>query len=231
MKKLFVLSVFILSLPNLAGAGVLCNGKTTHALEECAQSNFKLSDDQLNVFYKDFSSKLSRDQKALLVDAQREWIKYKESTCQAAYDATSPGEEAGIDKWTCLDEVTRARINELHYLDSGIGGDSFLHAVDVVAKLYEGGNRDRFIEKLSKQPASKDDQHWGAYVSKNCILAVQRLHEERNLCVARQNFYSYPLRCGHGPAICPTCDVMARSWAQSISPPITSSREMCGEMI
>lgn len=192
MKKFFILAVFILALPKLSDAGVLCNGSTIHALEECAQSNFKSSDEQLNNFYKEFSSKLPKDQKALLVDAQREWIKYKESTCQAAYDATSPGEEAGIDKWTCLDEVTRTRINELHYLDSGIGGDSFLHAVDVVAKLYEGGNRDRFIEKLSKQPASKGDQHWDVYVDKDCMLAVQRLHEEKNLCVARQNFYSYP---------------------------------------
>lgn len=193
MKKIiiFIPFLFILSI-TLANAGVLCNENKTHDLEECAKNNFKSSDDILNKTYKTFYLKLSKEDRGILLNAQRAWIKYKDGTCQDAYDMTYPGEEAGIDKWNCLDEVTRSRIKEIDYLDSGIGADGFVHALNIVSKIYEGGNKERFMEKLSNQSADKSDQHWNNYVSQNCLLAVRRLHEEKRLCVARQNFYRYP---------------------------------------
>lgn len=191
MKKFIIFLSFIFVAPTLAIGGVLCNSNATHDLEVCAENNFKSSDDQLNRAYKAFSIKLPENEKKLLVSAQREWVKYKEQTCQGAYDATYPGEEAGIDKWACLNQITKTRTNELDYLDSGVGSDSFAHALDVVSTIYENGNRESFLDRLSDQPKDRNDLHWSTYVSQNCDLASRRLHEEKKLCVARQNFYRY----------------------------------------
>lgn len=189
-KHLSVFLVVIFSLSS-ANAEMLCSGKTTRELEACAKSNYELYDKKLNDSYQKLTDKLTNNEKNNLVDAERSWVKYKEAICQGAFDATSPGAEAGIDKLSCLIETTRARIREINYIASGIGGDEFRHAADIVAKIYENGDREKFIEKLIETSKTPSDSNWSAYVKFNCQLATSRLHEEYRDCSARQNFYRY----------------------------------------
>jgi hypothetical protein len=155
------------------------------------KKNYESSDRLLNYTYKVLASKLSGEDRKTLLNAQRAWIMYKEKFCQAAYDFTSPGEEAGIEKLTCLDGLTRTREKELKYIDSASGMDDFFHAADVVSQFYEAGDRGRFIDKLANDPSVNDDKNWNSYVMDNCKLAAARLHEEKKDCVARQTFHRY----------------------------------------
>lgn len=169
----------------------VCTSNVTKELAACARANFEHSDRNLNLAYNDLSEKLSGTDKGILVRAEKEWLAYKEATCQGAFDATSPGEEAGIDKWTCLDQITRARTEEIQFLNTGIGALGFYKALDVVQKLYEAGSRDRFISKLMDVYVKDDNKNWRSYVEDNCKLAVFRVHEDRSDCIARQTFYRY----------------------------------------
>ncbi|CAE6793344.1 lysozyme inhibitor LprI family protein [Paraburkholderia aspalathi] len=190
IKRIFIMfAIFVFS--SIAAASTLCNSKITRELEACARNNFELSDKQLNGAYRTLASKLQREDAQMLLTAQRAWVAYKEKTCQGAYDATSPGEEAGIDKWTCLDEITKTRLRELQYLESGAGLADFFHAADVVSEYYENGSRNRFIAKLADKALLKDDPNWNLYVAENCKLAVSRFSEEKQDCMARQIFYRY----------------------------------------
>ncbi|SEB00741.1 lysozyme inhibitor LprI family protein [Paraburkholderia sartisoli] len=191
MKKNIGLIFFLSIFSSATTAGSLCNSNVTRELEACAKSNFESSDVQLNIKYKTLFSKFSGRNKDMLINSQREWIQYKEKSCQATYDATNPGEEAGIEKWTCLDNLTKIRTKELQYLDSGSGMDEFFHAVDIVSKFYEAGDRNKFIDKLADKASSKGDPIWNFYIVENCKLAASRLHEEKKDCMARQGFYLY----------------------------------------
>lgn len=83
----------------------------------------------------------------MLIGSQRKWIIYKEKLCKSAKNQTISGEESEIEKWTCLDDITKTRTKELQYIQSDSGMGDFFHAVDIVSKLYEGGDRNRFIDK------------------------------------------------------------------------------------
>lgn len=173
----------------LATAGSICDSSITRELEACAKSNFYDSDKKLNEEYKELSAIISAPQRQSLVDVQREWIKYKEAYCQEAFDVANPGEEAGVDKWSCLDEVTRVRTKELMYLRSATDVEDFYHAVAFVAEVYENGNKGKVFDKLNSITKGGDNAAWLTYVQKNCQLTAARLHEDRKVCVARQNFY------------------------------------------
>ncbi|CAB3790931.1 hypothetical protein LMG28614_03198 [Paraburkholderia ultramafica] len=178
-------------LPHISMAYTACTSTVTRELEACAKSNFEESDSHLNSQYRIILAGLVGGDRDVLVKAQREWISYKEAVCQGAYESTYPGEEAGIDKLTCLDEVTRARRRELEHFNSGIGGDEFLHAINIVAKYYEHGNRDSFISRLVNEFSGDSDALWRTYVNDNCAFAASRIHEKKDECVARQEFYRY----------------------------------------
>ncbi|MFG0429686.1 lysozyme inhibitor LprI family protein [Serratia liquefaciens] len=191
MKKAALLLIIAFTSLCAEASQSMCTSNVTKELEACAKENFEDSDKNLNLAYKDLAEKLSATDKGILVRAEKEWLAYKESTCQSAFDITFPGEEAGIDKWTCLDQITRARTEEIQYLNAGIGALGFYKALDVVPKLYEAGSRDKFISKLTDAYAKEDNKNWRAYVEDNCKLAVSRVHEDRFACIARQTFYRY----------------------------------------
>ncbi|CAM2186722.1 Lysozyme inhibitor LprI N-terminal domain-containing protein [Paraburkholderia sacchari] len=169
----------------------MCTSNVTEELEACAKENFEYSDRILNLTYNGLATKLSPDDRRILNEAEKAWLAYKNATCQGAYHATSPGEEAGIDKWTCLDQITRARTEEMQYLNTGIGVLGFYKALDIVSRLYEGGSREMFISKLTDIFSKSDDKSWRAYVENNRKLAVAKLHEDKSVCIARQVFYLY----------------------------------------
>ncbi|WP_407642975.1 lysozyme inhibitor LprI family protein [Caballeronia glebae] len=169
----------------------MCSSSITKNLESCAKSNFELADQGLNKRYREVASRLSEGDRSLLVAAQREWVRHKERTCQEAYESALPGQEAEIDRWTCLDQMTRTRTSELNYIDSGMGGDGFFRAVDIISRYYEHGDRNRFISKLVADSTRDESRDWQEYVRDTCILSARQTHEEENTCIARQQFYRY----------------------------------------
>jgi uncharacterized protein YecT (DUF1311 family) len=191
MKTKMVLAMIAFASLCVEASQSICTNKITKELEACAKDNFDYSDKILNISYKKLAIKLSAGDSETLVRAEKEWVAYKDTTYDGAFSATSPGEEAGIDKWTCLDQITRARIEEIQYLNSGIGALGFYKALDVIPKLYEDKSRIQFIEKLVEKYGEDENESWSAYVDENCKLAVSRLHEEKSDCIARQSFYRY----------------------------------------
>lgn len=126
MKKIILLLIMVCTSHCVEASQSMCTGNITKELEACAKENFEYSDRNLNIAYNSLATRLSATDKGVLLRAEKEWLAYKDATCQGAFDAVFPGEEAGIDKWTCLDQITRARTEEIKYLNTGVGELDFI---------------------------------------------------------------------------------------------------------
>ncbi|AQV94903.1 DUF1311 domain-containing protein [Cupriavidus necator] len=191
MKKNILFLCLVLVFTGSAIADSLCAGNVTRKLEECARRNFESSDKKLNDVYRLLIGGLSGPERQALRNSQREWIKYKDKMCQGAYVSINPGNEAGIEKFICLNEITKSRTKELWHIDTASGISDFMHAVDIVSRYYEDGDRNKFLDKLAGDGSASDDKAWSSYVSENCKLTATRFREEKRECVARLNFYRY----------------------------------------
>ncbi|WGS54701.1 lysozyme inhibitor LprI family protein [Paraburkholderia sp. D15] len=167
----------------------LCNYQTNRELEACAYTNFKTADKDLNRQYADAIRSVSQVDKEALLTAQRRWIVYKENYCPETFDAIRDGEEAGIEKWSCLQSVTEMRTRELRYLSQLGGMVEFRKALFVMASLYENDDSEKVLSKLVAHVPQSTHPDWIKYVEANCKLTASTLHEEHDYCVARLNFY------------------------------------------
>lgn len=149
MKKIVIALIFAVASVCARASQSMCISNVTEELAACARENFEYSDRILNLTYNGLAAKLSHADKGIFVETEKAWLAYRDSSCQGVHDATSLGEEASIDKWTCLDQITRARIEEIQYLNAGIGALGFYKAIDIVSRLYEDGSREKFISKLT----------------------------------------------------------------------------------
>jgi uncharacterized protein YecT (DUF1311 family) len=70
-------------------------------------------DAELNLVYKKLLNCLNENQKKMLIQAQKNWIKFRDSHCN--FDAEeNEGESIQPMVWAmCLEEVTKARIKDL----------------------------------------------------------------------------------------------------------------------
>lgn len=186
-RFIFLLAIYCVSSIVLARSN--CTSQITREIEACTKKNAQESDDALNKEYTYLMRKFSADDRRLLLETQRYWIAYRDQYCQAAFDATSPGEEAGIDKWSCIDEITSTRTQELRYIDSSYTMKDFRSALRIMADQYEHGDLEKVINKLDKGVSGSSDPVWLKYVSANCEMTKKKLGEENNVCVARMNFY------------------------------------------
>jgi len=182
------LVICVLSCPIYARS--VCDRQVTKEIEACAKSNFMETDLQLNRVYQSIQSRWGSADQADLQQAQRYWIQYKTKYCQNAYDIVSPGKEAAIDKWACLESVTTTRIHELLYLDNAYSMTDFAKALNFIAREYEHGNPGRVLEKLANEESdTKNDLDWKRYMNANCRMTHVKLLEENNVCVGRMSFY------------------------------------------
>ncbi|MBB3262121.1 uncharacterized protein YecT (DUF1311 family) [Paraburkholderia bannensis] len=187
MRKIIFLS--ILFLVSQSSFSKPCDAQTNNDLERCAQAGYESSDKQLNSSYADLLKKLPEVDRKNLIVTQRAWIGFKEKYCQSQFDSIRPGEEAGIDKWTCLDTITESRAKEIGYLAGVSGMEEFRRSLKLMANLYEHGDTEKVISKLLTYNAQRNDQNWINYVNLDCRMTNSRLSEEHNACVARLNFY------------------------------------------
>lgn len=97
--------------------------------ELSAQSVYDDSDKELNAVYQQLLTKMSQKQtdnldypslKTKFIDAQQQWLTFRDSECSAWFVANQVGEERNVDRTACLVTMTKERTRELNEWVSGI---------------------------------------------------------------------------------------------------------------
>ena len=122
-----------------ASAGIAyaadCKDPMSNAeMKMCAEQDWKKADAELNVAYdKALASaretyRSSRtipgqqnmpDSEAMLRDAQRAWVTFRDANCKYQYQIYWGGSHAGLAYLLCMADTTKARLKELRQLPGG----------------------------------------------------------------------------------------------------------------
>ena len=118
------LACFLFTGPSASGQAsvpeVCKDRKTQREMNECLASAYGDADSDLNALYTSVKSKLHPAAVTKLQEAQRAWIRYRDSDCEAEAGLYEGGSIQPAVRWGCLERVTRARIAELHVIyDTG----------------------------------------------------------------------------------------------------------------
>jgi uncharacterized protein YecT (DUF1311 family) len=183
------LFLILTSFSTFSLANGTCDMKVTKELEYCVKNHFSVSESQLTSKFLEIGKLLHGKDKSQLLNAQKFWLKYRHSFCQKAFDEINPGAEAGIEKWSCIDNVTAIRIAELRYISGEVDMDEFFRSLEFISRQYEGGDMSAVIRKMGTLSAYAGDKDWSDYVNENCKVTHSKVLEERDVCIARQNFY------------------------------------------
>lgn len=96
------------------------SGGVTIDMLDCINDELERQDARLNKVYKEVMALLSPERQKALREAQRAWIKYRDTNCNFYYDPEG-GSLARIKGNACFLEATASRANELgdikQYLD------------------------------------------------------------------------------------------------------------------
>ena len=95
------------------------SGGVTPNLFECNGDELDRQNARLNDNYKKLMSKLSRDQKKVLLDAQRAWIIFRKTSCELSYQhagGDDGGSAARFEFSGCFLTMTATRATELNDL-------------------------------------------------------------------------------------------------------------------
>ncbi|WPO77191.1 lysozyme inhibitor LprI family protein [Flavobacterium sp. KACC 22761] len=87
--------------------------QTQLEMNETAINNFKKADDKLNQVYKNLIKKLDEKEKSLLIAAQKNWIKFRDSKCDFEKQEYDGGSIQPLIYYTCLTECTEERTKGL----------------------------------------------------------------------------------------------------------------------
>lgn len=91
------------------------SGGVTSNMIDCIVAETKLQDARLNKAYKALGAELSTARKAQLLEAQRAWIKFRDSNCNF-YDDPDGGTMARVSANECVMRTTTERARELETL-------------------------------------------------------------------------------------------------------------------
>ena len=97
------------------------NLQTQTALNQCSALRAEAIDKQLNQVYRQVRAKYKgSENENLLINAQIDWIKYRDSTCSFSMNRYKGGSMASMVYSDCLGRMTKQRIDELKtYLEEG----------------------------------------------------------------------------------------------------------------
>jgi len=115
MKTVMLTAAVVLAIPAFAFARDKCaNAKTQTAMNECAYASFKKSDKKLNKLYKHIEARLKddADTNKLLVQAQRDWVKFRDSECDFQTAGAAGGSVRPMLVAMCMDNLTKSRIKD-----------------------------------------------------------------------------------------------------------------------
>ncbi|MEG3977986.1 lysozyme inhibitor LprI family protein [Microcoleus sp. herbarium8] len=79
----------------------------------CIRLRYELADERLNDVYKQLIAKLSKEEKALLAEAQLGWIKVRDNTCEFEVYQNRGGTGYRGFLNECLERITKQRTAEL----------------------------------------------------------------------------------------------------------------------
>lgn len=91
----------------------LDKAKTTYDMDQCFGAAMKRRDAELTKTLNMIRPHLDAKEQALLSAAQTAWIAYREAQCRAVEDLYRGGTIAPIQYGSCVEGVTRDRIDEL----------------------------------------------------------------------------------------------------------------------
>ena len=108
MKKEYyfiVLLLFCFSTVSFAQTQAEMNAK--------ANAQYAKADKELNKVYNQLMSMLTKSDKTLLIQSEKDWVKFRDSHCKFVAGQYDGGSMQPLVRATCLEEVTRQRIAEI----------------------------------------------------------------------------------------------------------------------
>lgn len=93
-----------------------CNNsfaQTQLEMNETAYANYKKADAQLNKVYKQLMAILTKKEKPLLIQAEKDWVKFRDSHCKFEASQYEGGSIQNLIYSSCLEELTKKRIAEI----------------------------------------------------------------------------------------------------------------------
>lgn len=184
--KFFVTSILFISVNCFSGDNLsLCDSEKNSDLIACAMNAYEKSDKKLNQNYKIVFGSIDGNKKTILRDGQRSWIKFRDEYC-SVFNAGEDelGQESAIDYYTCLFDVTSARVYELKILQGE--DDIFDVMIYKLATYYS----DKSVDDVKKDiyEVGKGNSNFDYYANKNCDLHFLLYDQPREHCLVRVYF-------------------------------------------
>ena len=107
IKNYFFLALLMLCFSNNSFA------QTQLEMNETAHAKYIKTDAELNKVYKQLIALVDKDEKQLLIQAEKDWVKFRESHCKFDASQYEGGSIQPLIYSTCLEEITRKRIAEI----------------------------------------------------------------------------------------------------------------------
>ncbi len=82
-------------------------------MNETAYANYKKADAQLNKVYKQLMLILTKNEKPMLIQAEKDWVKFRDSHCKFEASQYQGGSIQPLIYSSCLEELTKKRIAEI----------------------------------------------------------------------------------------------------------------------
>jgi uncharacterized protein YecT (DUF1311 family) len=115
MKTAILTVALVLAGPTFAFAQGNCDdAKDQATMNECFDAAFKKSDKKLNELYKQIETRLKddADTKKLLIQAQRDWVKFRDAECSFQTAGAAGGSVVPALVAMCMDGLTQTRIKD-----------------------------------------------------------------------------------------------------------------------
>lgn len=78
-----------------------------------ANTNYKKADLELNKVYKQLMTMLDQNEKTFLIQAEKDWVKFRDSHCKFEASQYEGGSIQPLIYSSCLEELTKKRIVEI----------------------------------------------------------------------------------------------------------------------
>jgi uncharacterized protein YecT (DUF1311 family) len=105
--KYLIIPLFMLCFINNSFA------QTQGEMNATANSSYKKADAELNKVYKQLMAVLDQNEKPLLIQAEKDWMKFRDSHCKFDASQYEGGSIQPLIYSTCLEELTKKRIAEI----------------------------------------------------------------------------------------------------------------------
>ncbi|MEM9804874.1 MAG: lysozyme inhibitor LprI family protein [Cyanobacteria bacterium P01_D01_bin.56] len=87
--------------------------ETQQAMNQCVADNYAVADQQLNEVYQQVRQKLNESAQQQLMDAEEQWISFRDAQCAFESKYFEGGSIASLIQSSCLEQLTDNRIAEL----------------------------------------------------------------------------------------------------------------------